>query len=56
MLYKGIGGTCVVEMLSEFVLRTNRKWTGTSKWGYRTLKEFDEVFAIQFAEAFGCYY
>ena len=46
----------LAEMLSEFVLRTNRKWTGTSKWGYRTLKEYDEVFAIHFTEAFDCYY
>lgn len=46
----------LAELLSEFVLRTNRKWIGTSKWSYRSLKEYDEEFAVYFAEAFDCYF
>ena len=44
------------DLASEFVLRTNRQWTGTSKWGYRALKQFDESFANKFTEAFDAYY
>lgn len=46
----------LADMLSEFMLRTNRKWTGTSKWSYRALKEYNEVFARHFVEAFESYY
>jgi len=46
----------LAELLSEFVLRTNRRWTGTSKWTIRSLKAFDEDFTNQFVEAFDTYY
>ncbi|NME06656.1 MULTISPECIES: nucleotidyltransferase domain-containing protein [unclassified Psychrobacillus] len=46
----------LLDLANEFVLRTNRQWTGTSKWGYRALKQFDESFAIKFTEAFDAYY
>ncbi|MEO4052623.1 nucleotidyltransferase domain-containing protein [Solibacillus sp. CAU 1738] len=44
------------ELLSEFVLRTNRQWIGTSKWVFRTLKKYDEEFANNFVKAFDIYY
>lgn len=46
----------LAELLSEFVLRTNRRWIGTSKWTIRSLKAFDEDFTNQFVEAFDTYY
>ncbi|MER2037671.1 MAG: nucleotidyltransferase domain-containing protein [Solibacillus sp.] len=46
----------LAELVSEFVLRTNQQWIGTSKWIVRALKQYDEVFAIQFVTTFDCYY
>lgn len=46
----------LAELVSEFVLRTNRKWIGTSKWMVRSLKQYDEQFANQFVEAFDRFY
>ncbi|MGE8205608.1 nucleotidyltransferase domain-containing protein [Heyndrickxia sp. NPDC080065] len=46
----------LADLISEFVLRTNGKWIGTSKWLVRTLKNFDETFANQFVEAFDLFY
>lgn len=46
----------LLELASEFVLRTNRQWVGTSKWGYRALKQFDESFAQKFVSAFDTFY
>jgi predicted nucleotidyltransferase len=46
----------LAELVSEFVLRTNRKWIGTSKWIVRALKNYDEQFSEQFVEAFDLYY
>jgi predicted nucleotidyltransferase len=46
----------LAEMTSEFVLRTNRKWIGTSKWIVRSLKQYDVGFAERFVHAFDCYY
>ncbi|MEK5217091.1 nucleotidyltransferase domain-containing protein [Psychrobacillus sp. FSL H8-0487] len=46
----------LAELTSEFVLRTNQRWIGTSKWIVRTLKAFDEDFVNQFVEAFDTYY
>jgi hypothetical protein len=46
----------LAELTSEFVLRTNRKWIGTSKWIVRALNHYDEQFAHQFVEAFDHYY
>ncbi len=46
----------LAELASEFVLRTNRQWIGTSKWTFRALTNYDEQFANQFAEAFDAFY
>ena len=46
----------LAELASEFVLRTNRKWIGTSKWTVRALKNYDEQFAGWFVEAFDAFY
>lgn len=46
----------LAELVSEFVLRTNRKWIGASKWVVRALRQHDEEFASQFVEAFDSYY
>lgn len=46
----------LAELTSEFVLRTNRKWIGASKWVYRTLKDFDEEFAYRFVASFDSFY
>ncbi|KGR78850.1 nucleotidyltransferase [Ureibacillus manganicus DSM 26584] len=46
----------LAEILSEFVLRTNRKWIGASKWVYRTLRDYNEEFANDFVEAFDTFY
>lgn len=46
----------LAELSSEFVLRTNGKWIGTSKWMVRSLKNYDEIFAGKFVEAFDIFY
>ncbi|MDM5328799.1 nucleotidyltransferase domain-containing protein [Neobacillus sp. CF12] len=46
----------LAELVSEFVLRTNRQWIGTSKWIVRALRNYDETFACQFVEAFDIFY
>ncbi|WP_274307261.1 nucleotidyltransferase domain-containing protein [Solibacillus daqui] len=46
----------LAELISEFILRTNDKWVGTSKWVFRLLKAHDEQIALQFFEAFNFYY
>lgn len=46
----------IADLVSEFVLRTNRKWIGTSKWIVRALRNYDEQFTEQFVEAFDLYY
>lgn len=46
----------LAELVSEFVLRTNRQWIGTSKWVVRSLKNYDEKFAGHFVEAFDTFY
>ncbi|PEL12462.1 nucleotidyltransferase domain-containing protein [Bacillus sp. AFS017336] len=46
----------LAELVSEFVLRTNRKWIGSSKWIVRALKQYDEDFASRFIEAFDLFY
>ncbi|QOR64716.1 nucleotidyltransferase domain-containing protein [Cytobacillus suaedae] len=50
-----IAGT-LADIVSEFVLRTNKKWIGTSKWIVRSLKEHDKEFANRFVQAFDSYY
>ncbi|MEH7255368.1 nucleotidyltransferase domain-containing protein, partial [Neobacillus niacini] len=46
----------LVELVSEFILRTNCKWVGTSKWVVRSLRQYDEQFAELFVEAFDIFY
>jgi len=46
----------LAELLQEFILRTNNRWIGSSKWLIRALKEYDEEFAEKFVEAFDDYY
>lgn len=46
----------LAELTSEFILRTNRKWTGTSKWLIRSLAEHDPEMAAEFTEAFDRFY
>ncbi|WP_319004997.1 nucleotidyltransferase domain-containing protein [Mesobacillus jeotgali] len=50
-----IAGT-LAEQLQEFVLRTNKRWVGKSKWVVRELKHYDPVFSGKFVEAFSQYY
>ncbi|WP_071458647.1 nucleotidyltransferase domain-containing protein [Bacillus massilinigeriensis] len=44
------------ELVSEFILRTNGKWIGSSKWVVRSLVEHDEELATEFIEAFDTFY
>lgn len=46
----------LAELVSEFYLRTNNQWIGTSKWLVRSLRHYDEAFAKKFIEAFDDYY
>lgn len=46
----------LTELVSEFVLRTNNRWIGASKWVLRSLKQYDDAFAERFVEAFDLYY
>ncbi|MCC3359373.1 nucleotidyltransferase domain-containing protein [Bacillus sp. REN16] len=46
----------LAELLSEFVLRTNRQWIGASKWVIRSLRIYDVEFANHFVEAFDIFY
>lgn len=46
----------LAEITSEFVLRTNQRWIGNSKWIVRSLKQYDEGFAERFVHAFDCFY
>ncbi|MGM9924808.1 MAG: nucleotidyltransferase domain-containing protein [Bacillus sp. (in: firmicutes)] len=46
----------LAELLSEFVLRTNRQWIGASKWVIRSLRNYDEEFANYFVEVFDIFY
>ncbi|SOC42647.1 nucleotidyltransferase domain-containing protein [Ureibacillus acetophenoni] len=46
----------LAELVSEFVLRTNRQWIGTSKWIVRSLKQYDEQFAKQYVDTFELFY
>jgi len=50
-----IAGT-LAEQVSEFILRVNRQWIGTSKWIIRSLYYYDEALAADFANAFDFYY
>ncbi|WP_054710550.1 hypothetical protein [Bacillus sp. JCM 19041] len=46
----------LADLLSEFVLRTNHQWLGSSKWVFRSLRNYDEEFANHFVEAFDSFY
>ncbi|MFQ3543998.1 nucleotidyltransferase domain-containing protein [Halobacillus rhizosphaerae] len=46
----------LAELLSEFILRTNQQWTGTSKWLARSLRDYDKGLAQQFINLFDHYY
>lgn len=46
----------LAELASEFVLRTNRQWIGSSKWIVRALKRYDLKFANRFIDAFDGFY
>lgn len=46
----------LAELVSEFVLRTNRKWIGHSKWLVRSLMQHDETFTHQFIKVFDIFY
>ncbi|MGD6831274.1 nucleotidyltransferase domain-containing protein [Sutcliffiella halmapala] len=50
-----IAGT-LAELVSEFVLRTNDRWVGASKWVVRSLREYDMEFADCFVDAFDDFY
>jgi predicted nucleotidyltransferase len=43
-------------LLHEFILRTNGRWIGNSKWIVRELKNFDPDFTEQFIKAFETFY
>jgi hypothetical protein len=38
----------LADLLHEFVLRTNGRWVGASKWMIRALRQYDEAFACAF--------
>ncbi len=46
----------LADLLHEFVLRTKGMWTGSSKWIYKALKNYDLTFADHFTEAFDRFY
>lgn len=46
----------LADLIQEFVLRTNGRWTGSSKWIIRSLKQYDEKFTDEFVESFDDYY
>jgi hypothetical protein len=46
----------LAEELQEFVLRTNKRWVGKSKWVVRELQKYDPIFAERFIAAFSQYY
>lgn len=46
----------LADLVSEFVLRTNRQWVGASKWVVRSLRHFNEEFANYFVEVFDAFY
>ncbi len=46
----------LADAIHEFVLRTNGKWVGESKWVIRALNHYDEDFAGRFVQAFDVFY
>lgn len=43
-------------LIHEFVLRTNGRWIGSSKWVIRALKFYDVKFTEEYVEAFDTFY
>jgi len=43
-------------LIQEFVLRTNGRWLGSSKWFIRSLKHYDINFSEAFVAAFEAFY
>lgn len=43
-------------LVCEFILRTNRQWTGSSKWTYRALDRYDAQAARELVTALEAYY
>ncbi|MCH1627157.1 nucleotidyltransferase domain-containing protein [Ferdinandcohnia quinoae] len=46
----------LADLSSEFYLRTNQQWIGSSKWVIRSLSQFDKQFADEFVDAFDSFY
>ncbi len=46
----------LADLIHEFFLRTRGQWIGVSKWIVRALKQYDEVFANDFINAFMTFY
>ncbi|SHK73004.1 nucleotidyltransferase domain-containing protein [Alicyclobacillus tolerans] len=46
----------LADAIHEFFLRTHGQWIGASKWIVRALKQYDEVFANEFINAFTTFY
>ncbi|EGA90974.1 hypothetical protein GPDM_02490 [Planococcus donghaensis MPA1U2] len=46
----------LAELVSEFILRVNKRWIGNSKWIVRSLKAYDVEFAHDYVIAFDEYY
>ena len=46
----------LAELVSEFVLRINKRWIGASKWVIRSLRHYDVDFTNWFVEAFDEFY
>ena len=44
------------DLVSEFILRTERKWIGSSKWVIRSLEAHDPKLAEEFVEVFDEFY
>ncbi|ANU16284.1 nucleotidyltransferase [Planococcus maritimus] len=44
------------DLVSEFILRTEQKWIGSSKWVIRSLEAHDHELAVRFVEAFEHFY
>lgn len=43
-------------LVCEFILRTNRQWTGSSKWTYRALERYNTYAARELVAALEAYY
>ncbi|WP_353047938.1 nucleotidyltransferase domain-containing protein [Exiguobacterium sp. s122] len=50
-----IAGT-LATLVCEFILRTNRQWTGSSKWSYRALERYDPLAAQELVAVLEEYY